>query len=74
MRRLVPRTHTALRGNTAAGNRKQRGKALERIFGGSGEILFPDGGAKPLKVHVRKFQNRARDGHGSHHGGKHKLG
>ncbi|MEM8782746.1 MAG: hypothetical protein AAGE65_07790 [Planctomycetota bacterium] len=57
-------------------NRKppQTGKALRRVLGDAGQILFPDGGAPPLKVRLQKFQNKARDGHGSHHGGKHKLG
>ncbi len=53
---------------------KQAGKALERLRGDHGEILFPDGGAQPLKVRIRKFQNKPNDGHGSHHQGKHKLG
>ncbi|MEM1444813.1 MAG: hypothetical protein AAGF84_02055 [Planctomycetota bacterium] len=53
---------------------KQAGKAIRKLLGDSGQILFPDRGARPLQVRVQKFHNTARDGHGSHHGGKHKLG
>ncbi|MEM8494514.1 MAG: hypothetical protein AAF663_03910 [Planctomycetota bacterium] len=59
---------------TKAKRDPQAGKALRRVLGDAGQILFPDRGAAPLKVRVQKFQNRVRDGHGSHHGGKHKLG
>lgn len=52
----------------------QAGRALERLLGDRGQILYPDGGARPLKVHVRRFQNRPRDGYGSHHQGRHKMG
>lgn len=53
---------------------KQAGKAIVKLLGDRGQILFPDGGAKPLKVRVLKYQNKPNDGHGSHHNGKHKLG
>lgn len=52
----------------------QAGKVIKRILGDRGEILFPDGGAQPLKILVRKFHNKPSDGHGSHHNGRHKLG
>jgi len=53
---------------------KQAGKALKRLRGDRGEILFPDGGAPPLKVHIQRFQHKPGDGHGSHHNGRHKMG
>lgn len=53
---------------------KQSGKALDRVVGDRGQILFPDGGAQPLNVHIRKFHNKPADGHGSHHNGRHKQG
>ncbi len=53
---------------------KQAGKAIERVAGDRGQILYPDGGARPLKVHVRRFQNSPKDGYGSHNNGRHKMG
>jgi hypothetical protein len=53
---------------------KQAGKAIERMLGDRGQILFPDHGAKPLKIRIRRFQNTPGDGHGSHMNGRHKLG
>ena len=53
---------------------KQAGRALVRILGDRGEILFPDRGRASLKVFIRKHGDRPRDGYGSHHNGKHKLG
>lgn len=53
---------------------KQQGRAIERILGDHGQILFPDGGARPLNIRIRKFQNKPGDGYGSHMSGRHKLG
>ena len=53
---------------------KQTGKAILKILGDRGQILYPDGGAKPLKIFIKRYQNRPGDGHGSHSNGKHKLG
>ena len=53
---------------------KQQGRAIVVARGDRGEILFPDGGQTPLRYRVRKHQDRPRDGFGSHHNGRHKLG
>ena len=53
---------------------KQAGKALLRLWGDRGQILYPDGGAKPLKIFLKRFQHRPGDGYGSHNNGKHKMG
>ena len=53
---------------------KQSGRALERILGGRGVILFPDGGARTLKVHIKRFATRAEGGFGGHMNGRHKRG
>ncbi|TVQ29959.1 MAG: hypothetical protein EA376_14345 [Phycisphaeraceae bacterium] len=54
---------------------KQAGKAIERILGDRGQIIYPDGGAKPLKVRVRPRRGRPPEGgHGSHMNGRHKMG
>ena len=53
---------------------KQAGRAVVRVLGEHGDILFPDRGRAPLKTRVRRHRDRPRDGYGSHHNGKHKLG
>jgi hypothetical protein len=52
----------------------QAGRAIDRSINGRGQILFPDAGAKPLNVRIHRFQDRRRDGYGSHHDGRHKMG
>ena len=53
---------------------KQQGKAILRLLGDRGDVLYPDSGAKPLKIFIKRYQNRPGDGRGSHMNGKHKLG
>jgi hypothetical protein len=53
---------------------KQQGRAIVRFEGDRGEVLFPDLGAKPLRVFIRRYQTKMSDGYGSHMNGKHKLG
>ena len=52
----------------------QAGKALTQRCGDHLRIFFPDGGAQNLNTWVLKHQSRFRDGYGSHHNGRHKLG
>lgn len=53
---------------------RQAGKAIERILGDRGQILYPDGGARPLRVFVPKKGVRPKGSHGSHMNGRHKQG
>jgi len=53
---------------------KQAGRRVERREGDFLHVVFPDGGRKPLKVHLARHQHRPPDTHGSHMNGKHKLG
>ncbi len=52
----------------------QRGRVVDLRCAGSGNLVFPDGGQRPLQARLSKYQNKPHDGHGSHHQGKHKLG
>ena len=45
-----------------------------RLLGDRGDIVFPDRGQTPMKIHMRRHQDHPRDGYGSHRNGKHKLG
>lgn len=61
--------------STARGRRdKQAGRALLRLEGDRGQVLYPDRGATPLKVRLQRYQSRMSDGYGSHMNGRHKLG
>jgi hypothetical protein len=53
---------------------KQAGRAILRLLGDRGEILFPDRGQQPMKIHIPRHQDRRTDGFGSHADGRHKLG
>jgi hypothetical protein len=53
---------------------KQTGRAILRLLGDRGDILFPDRGRSPLKIFIMKYHHRPGDGYGSHNNGKHKLG
>ena len=53
---------------------RQQGKAIKLRDGDKWKIIFPDGGAKALHPWVLKHQSKLRDGYGSHHNGRHKLG
>ena len=53
---------------------KQEGRAIVSRLGDHGDILFPDGGAAPLRVFLRRLHDRPSDGHGSHRDGRHKKG
>ena len=53
---------------------KQTGKTRSRLNGDFRQIVHPDGGARPLNEWIQRHQSRLRDGHGSHHNGRHKLG
>lgn len=53
---------------------KQAGRAIERIFGDRGQILYPDRGARPLRIFIRRYNDRPGGGYGSHFRGRHKLG
>lgn len=57
-----------------ANRKRQSGRAIERVLGDRGQILYPDGGAKPLKVFVPKKGVRPKGTHGSHMNGRHKQG
>lgn len=57
-----------------AKRKRQSGRAIERVLGDRGQILYPDGGAKPLKVFVPKKGVRLNGTHGSHLNGRHKQG
>ena len=53
---------------------KQAGKAILRLLGDQGQVIYPDGGARPLKIYLRRYNNKPGDGFGSHNNGRHKLG
>jgi hypothetical protein len=53
---------------------KQANRAIRRLRGDEGEILFPDRGARALRIRIQKYQHRPGDGYGSHQDGRHKLG
>jgi hypothetical protein len=53
---------------------RQRGRAILRLLGDRGDILFPDRGAPPLKIRIHKYHHHPGDGFGSHMNGRHKLG
>jgi hypothetical protein len=53
---------------------KQAGKAILRLLGDQGQVIYPDGGARPMKVYLRRYTNKPGDGFGSHNNGRHKLG
>jgi len=77
LERSTPRTATynpLVRFRPPDRRHKQAGRAILRLLGDRGEILFPDLGARPLKIHFNKYRRRPDDPHGSHMNGKHKLG
>lgn len=53
---------------------KQRGRALQRVEGDLLHIVFADRGQRTMKIHIKHYQHRPRDGFGSHQNGRHKLG
>jgi hypothetical protein len=53
---------------------KQAGKAILSLEGDRGQVLYPDGGAPPMKIRLPKHQTKMSDGYGSHMNGRHKLG
>ena len=53
---------------------RQRGRAILRLLGDRGDIIFPDRAAPPLKVYICRYHHHPGDGYGSHMNGKHKLG
>ena len=54
---------------------RQVGKALQRLTGDHRLIIYPDGGAAPLKAwSLLRHRARMRDGYGSHRNGRHKMG
>ena len=69
-----PRKHPRNHSRPNPARPKQAGRRIERREGDFLHVPFPDGGQKSFKVHLRKYQHRPPDSHGSHLNGKHKLG
>lgn len=57
-----------------ASRRRLAGRALQRLIGDHQFIIYPAGGAAPLKAWSLRHRARMRDGYGSHMNGRHKMG